>query len=105
MPRPEWKRRIFRRIVQALGAIAVTLAGLIVWSCYQRATEAVHLAVVPFRADSGDTAVAKMITDSLAGRLSRVRGFTVLPPTTASSLANPTTQRTGSREHLASAMW
>jgi hypothetical protein len=88
MPRPEWKRRIFRRTLQALAALSVTLAGLIVWSCYQRATELVHLAVVPFHADPSDSALARAITDSLAGRLGRIRGFTVLPPAAASAFVD-----------------
>jgi TolB-like protein len=89
MQPPEWKRRIFQHSLQALAALAVTLAGLIVWSCYERANEPVHIAVIPFRADSADRALAAVVTDSLDDRLSRVRGFTVLRATAAADLAFP----------------
>jgi len=88
MPRPAWKRRIFRHAMRALGVLSVVLAGLIVWSCYERAKELVRLAVVPFSADPRDSALARTITDSLVGRLARVRGFTVLPTTSTSRFAS-----------------
>jgi TolB-like protein len=75
----DWKKRIFRNALRALGVLAVILTGLIVWSYHQRATESAQFAILPFRADSTSTELAKTITDSLAGRLARIRGFTVLP--------------------------
>jgi TolB-like protein len=74
-----WKKRVFRRAMAAIGAIAVALVALLVWSWYQRTTESVHLAVLPFRTTSGDPGLAMAVTDSLAGHLARIRGFTILP--------------------------
>jgi hypothetical protein len=79
-PVPEdWKKRIFHNALRAIGVLAVILIGLIVWSYYQRATESARFAVLPFRAETTATELATTITDSLTGRLARIRGFTVLP--------------------------
>ncbi len=65
--------------MEAIGAVSVGLIALLVWSWYQRTTESVHLAVLPFRAAPSDAALATAVTDSLAGQLARIRGFTILP--------------------------
>jgi TolB-like protein len=83
-----WKRRIAHRAFAGIGVLVVALVGLLIWSYYQRATEPVRIAVIPFQPDSvGSGALAVTVTRSLSHRLALIRGFTVLPETVTARYA------------------
>jgi TolB-like protein len=84
----QWKQRVAQRAFAGIGVIVVALVGLLIWSYYQRATEPVRIAVIPFQADSvGSAPLAVTVTQSLSHRLALIRGFTVLPETLTAGYA------------------
>jgi TolB-like protein len=82
-----WKQTIARRAAGAIGALVVALAGLLIWSYHQRASERVRVAVLPFQAGPGASLLAATITQLVAHRLARLPRFTVLPTTLTVSYA------------------
>lgn len=83
----EWKQRVARRSAAVIGALVMALVGLLVWSYHQRASETVHVAVLPFRGDSQSTRLAATITQLLAHRLAHVPRFAIVPATATAAFA------------------
>lgn len=67
--------------------LVIALAGLLVWSYHQRASERVRVAVLPFQAGPGASPLAATITLLMAHRLARLPRITVLPTTLTVSYA------------------
>jgi len=67
----------------------LALTVLLVWYYYERRTQIVVIAVLPFQSDPQSAGIASIVTDSLTHRLARVRGIRILPETRTADYRTP----------------